>query len=185
VQHAEHVALLRDGVPPGGVWADLGSGDGAFTLALADLLGAEGSIHSVDRDADSLRSQERAMSKRFPTANVTYLKADFTESPELPLLDGLVMANSLHFHEAHAAVVRRVARFLRPGGRFILVEYDADRGNPWVPHPLSYATWEKVAASAGLRETRLLAKVPSRFLGAIYSALSFTPEPTKGTARKG
>jgi hypothetical protein len=36
---------LRDGVPePGGVWADLGSGEGAFTLALADLLGPGGRI---------------------------------------------------------------------------------------------------------------------------------------------
>jgi ubiquinone/menaquinone biosynthesis C-methylase UbiE len=49
MNHADHVALLRAGVPgPGGVWADLGSGAGAFTLALADLIGPTGQIYSVD-----------------------------------------------------------------------------------------------------------------------------------------
>jgi hypothetical protein len=55
------------------------------------------------------------------------------------------------------------------------VEYDADRGNPWVPHPFSAAGWERLAAAAGLIGTRRLARVPSRFLGAIYSAVSYRP----------
>ena len=42
MNHEDHVRLLRKGiVEPGGVWADFGSGAGAFTLALADLLGTE------------------------------------------------------------------------------------------------------------------------------------------------
>ena len=49
--HADHVDLLRPGVPrPSGTWADLGSGSGAFTLALAGLLGTQGMISSVDTD---------------------------------------------------------------------------------------------------------------------------------------
>ena len=40
MNHDDHVALLRGGIDqPGGVWADVGSGTGAFTLALADLIG--------------------------------------------------------------------------------------------------------------------------------------------------
>ncbi len=50
--HEDHVNLLRKGIlEPGGVWADLGSGAGAFTLALADLIGSTGEIYSVDKDA--------------------------------------------------------------------------------------------------------------------------------------
>jgi hypothetical protein len=82
------------------------------------------------------------------------------------------MANSLHFERDKLVVVRLVRGYLRPGGRLVLVEYDTDRGNPWVPYPLSFRSWEALAAEAGLRETRRLAAVPSRFLGAIYSALS-------------
>ncbi len=172
MRHADHVALLRDGVPPGGTWADLGSGEGAFTLALAELLGPGSGIHSVDTDGGALRTQQRAMSERFPDVTIEVHRADFTRPLELPPLDGIVMANSLHFHRDHAAVVRHVTGWLKPGGRFVLVEYDADRGNTWVPHTLSYATWKRIAEGTGLAETRLLHKVPSRFLGAIYAAVS-------------
>jgi ubiquinone/menaquinone biosynthesis C-methylase UbiE len=173
VNHTDHVRLLRDGIPgPGGVWADLGSGGGAFTLALADLLGPTARIYSVDRDRRALREQEAAMRASFPAVTVTYLEADFTRPLELPPLDGVVMANSLHFQRDKDSVLQRVHGYLRPGGRLLLVEYNADHGNPWVPYPLSYPTWEKLARRNGFRETRLLTAQPSRFLREIYSAAS-------------
>lgn len=173
MNHADHVNLLRGGVPaPGGVWADLGSGAGAFTLALADLLGPGAAIYSVDQRAGALREQERAMRARFPQTTVHYLTADFTRRLDLPPLDGAVMANALHFVRDKDPVVRLVRGYLKPGGVFILVEYDTDRGNPWVPYPLSYTTWEALAKRNGFAETRLLATRPSRFLGAFFSAAS-------------
>jgi hypothetical protein len=54
----------------------------------------------------------------------------------------------------------------------LLVEYDADRGNAWVPHPMSFDTWRDLADANGFSGTRKLASVPSRFLGRIYSAVS-------------
>ena len=174
MDHEDHVALIRDGVAPG-VWADLGSGGGAFTLALAGLLGPGGRIVSIDRDGSALRRQREAMAARFPDAAVDYRQADFTRALELPAMDGIVMANSLHFVRRKEPMLAAVRGWLRPGGRLVLVEYDADRGNPWVPHPLSYQTWERVAAANGFVETRLVARRPSRYLGAIYSALSLNP----------
>jgi hypothetical protein len=82
------------------------------------------------------------------------------------------MANSLHFVRDKASVLTLVRSYLRPGGRLVLIEYNADHGNMWVPHPLSYPTWEKLSLSAGFASTRLLTTVPSRFLGEIFSALS-------------
>ena len=87
------------------------------------------------------------------------------------------MANALHFVAEKDAVLRLVRGYLRPGGRLLLVEYNTDRGNPWVPHPLSYPTWEALARRNGFAETRLVATRPSRFLGEIYSALSIAPSP--------
>jgi SAM-dependent methyltransferase len=83
-----------------------------------------------------------------------------------------VMANALHFFRDKQAVIRHVRSFLKPDGRFILVEYNVDRGNLWVPYPLSYPTWEKLASQCGFVHTRLLQKVPSSFLKEFYSALS-------------
>jgi ubiquinone/menaquinone biosynthesis C-methylase UbiE len=174
MDHRDHVGLLREGLLGGGrIWADLGSGEGAFTLALADLLGPTGSIYSVDRDGRALQMQVRALRDAFPTVSVTPLVADFTLPLELPPLDGMVMANSLHFERDKLAVLRLVGGYLRTAGRLVVVEYDSDHGNPWVPFPLSFRTWATVAAEAGFRDTQRLASVPSRFLGSIYSALSF------------
>jgi SAM-dependent methyltransferase len=177
VQHADHVALLRGGVPAaGGVWADFGSGRGAFTLALAELLGPGGAIYSIDRDAGALREQARLLAERFPAARLHPLAADFTHPTPLPLapLDGLVMANALHFvpDRQKPAVVRRLKSYLKPGGRWLLVEYNVDRGNLWVPHPLAYPTWEALARQCGFEQVRLLATRPSSFLKEFYAAES-------------
>jgi trans-aconitate methyltransferase len=173
VNHTDHVALIRAGVEGGGrLWADLGSGSGAFTLALADVLGPGATIHSVDRDGGALRQQAAEMGRRFPDVTLVQQAADFTADLELPALDGLLMANSLHFVADKLELLPRLLAHLRSGARFVLVEYDTNIGNPWVPYPLSYTTWQCLTAEVGLRETRRLASVPSRFLGSIYSALS-------------
>jgi len=117
----------------------------------------------VDRDARALRS----LAGRFETR-----VADFTKGVDLHELDGVLMANSLHFVREKEPVLRAVRGILRPGGTLIIVEYGTDRGNAWVPHPFSYERWEAMAARAGFTGTRLLRTVPSRWLGSMYSAAS-------------
>jgi ubiquinone/menaquinone biosynthesis C-methylase UbiE len=181
MDHADHVRLIHDGVRgTGPAWADLGSGRGAFTLALADLLGPSGTIHSVDRDAGALRVQLEAMRERFPATRLVQRVADFREPLDLSGLDGIVMANALHFVRDPMPVLASVRSMLRPGGHLVLVEYDADRGNPWVPYPIASVRWPGLAEAAGFVATRELGRVPSRFLGAIYAALSVTPKPPMG-----
>lgn len=177
MDHADHVALLRKAVTSGGTWADIGAGAGAFTLALAELLGPGGRIVAVDRDRGALTVTAEAVTSRFPDVEVETLVADFTGPLPLPLLDGLVAANSLHFvpRDRQVDVIRSLASNLRDGGRFVVVEYEADQGNPWVPHPFACESWIRMAADAGLLDPRPLHRVPSRFLGAIYSAVARVP----------
>lgn len=178
MDHKDHVDLLSAGIPaPRGtepVWLDIGSGTGAFTLALAELLGPGAHIYSVDRDRSALAIQEREMNRRFPGVKLQTIVADFTDLPDLPQLDGIVAANSLHFvrRERLTTVISGLKQCLAPNGRFIVVEYNTDTGNQWVPYPFSYASWVRIAAQAGFAHTKLLAHRPSRFLGEIYSALS-------------
>ncbi|MGD2077745.1 MAG: methyltransferase domain-containing protein [Chloroflexota bacterium] len=173
MNHADHVRLLEKGVPAiGGRWADFGSGDGAFTLALADLLGPAGEIHSIDRDSRALARQKRRLAERFPETRLLTYVADFRQPLDLPSLDGLVVANALHFLAEKEPAVRSLSGYLRPDGRFIVVEYDTDSGNHWVPYPFSYRRWTELAASSGLGHTELLARAPSSFLGAFYAAVS-------------
>jgi len=174
MDHTDHVNLLRGGIDePGGTWADLGAGAGAFTLALAQLIGPRGEILAVDRDAGALEANARAMRARFPEVRVRYQAADFTLPLGLPPLDGIVMANALHFQRNQEAVVRSLRGYLRPGGRLLIVEYNIERGNYAVPHPVPFRRWERLAADAGFEHTKLLARRPSRFLHEIYSAVSW------------
>jgi ubiquinone/menaquinone biosynthesis C-methylase UbiE len=176
MNHRDHVNLLRKGVPAlGGVWADLGAGTGAFTLALAELVGPGATIYAVDKDRGALRQLAGAMGVQFPGVTLHTVPADFTRPLDLPPLDGVVMANSLHFERHKEHVLRLVRGYLKPGGRLLLVEYNTDKENMWVPHPLSYGTWEKLAARSGFGRTELLATQPSRFLGEFFAAASYPP----------
>lgn len=174
MNHSDHVALIRDGVLDGGeVWADFGSGSGAFTLALAELLGTGGHIYPVDRNAGGLRDQANTMRRQFPNVPLHQIHGDFTQPLSLPPLDGVVAANALHFVPDKAAVLGLIHGALRPGGRLVVVEYNTDRGNQWVPHPFSFETFVTLAEQAGFAGTRRLAQRPSRFLGEIYSGVTF------------
>jgi ubiquinone/menaquinone biosynthesis C-methylase UbiE len=176
MDHADLVALLRAGVPGnGGGWVDLGAGDGAFTLALADLVGPNAQIIAVDRDAGSLRRLASTIRTNPPPAPIETMVIDFTRPLNFSGLNGVVMANSLHFVHDKAPVLASVRDMLRPGGTLIVVEYETDRGNPWVPHPFSFESWKRMAAAAGFENTRLLHRHPSRHFGSMYSAASIKP----------
>jgi ubiquinone/menaquinone biosynthesis C-methylase UbiE len=176
MNHRDHVNLLRPAnLLPGGLWADFGAGTGAFTLALRKLVGPEAEIYALDRDRSRLGKLERAHRSRFgshPQAErqLHLVHADFTQALDLPPFDGILMANSLHFYKDKERLLRHIRSFLKPEGLFLLVEYNADAGNPWVPHPLSFETFRSLALRAGYSRPQLLATIPSSFLRQFYSA---------------
>jgi len=173
MDHTDHVNLLRPAnLKQGGVYADFGAGSGAFTLALREVVDSDSTIYAVDKDRSALRELENAHRARFTTTrNLILLPNDFSNPLDLPLLDGIVMANSLHFFKDKEKILRHVIKFLKPDGILILVEYNVDKGNMWVPYPLTFETWRTLAPRVGFSEPRLLAKAPSRFLKEFYSAL--------------
>jgi SAM-dependent methyltransferase len=109
------------------------------------------------------------MRSRFPETQVHYVCAEFARPMDLPALDGIVMANSLHFHRKKAPIIEALRRLLKPGGRLLVVEYNTDRGNAWVPYPITFEDWGTLAARCGFAATRNIGARSSRFLGEIYA----------------
>ena len=165
--------------PQGGTWADLGAGRGTFTLALARLLGADGRVIAVERDTGSVRALERLRDAREDgAAAITVVHADFTAQLDLPPLDGVLLANALHFFGADAQVslLRTVAALAKPGGRVAIVEYDDRPASRWVPYPVSFERLTTLAEAAGLSAPARVGVLPSSYGGSLYSAYMMTGE---------
>jgi SAM-dependent methyltransferase len=150
-------------------WADLGCGDGTFTLALADLLAAGSAIHAMDRDGSALR--------RIPSAHkgvrITTHRGDFTKRMwPFADLDGVLMANSLHYVDDQAAFIRACEPRMTSQRRFLIVEYDTDEASRWLPYPVSQIKLTALFAAAGYSSIRLLRSRPSVYRRAsLYAAL--------------
>lgn len=166
------ISLLRHerlSAPPSARWADLGCGRGLFTTALAELLPEGSTVYAVDKD-------RAALSRIVPpqrSIQLETLTADFvTDELSLPPLDGVLMANALHFVREQDAFLARAQRWLREDGCFLLVEYDLEKANPWVPYPVPFASLPHWFAPLGYRSIEKLAERPSLYQRApLYSAL--------------
>ncbi|MEP7189667.1 MAG: class I SAM-dependent methyltransferase [Roseiflexaceae bacterium] len=174
MQQSEMVALIRGGVPgPGGTWADLGAGTGNFSWALAELIGAQGTIYAIDRDAKAIRALHQRIAQAAPGTTIIPQQADLTRPLDLPTLDGVLMANALHFIRDQDAALALVAGYLRPGGRLLLVEYDLRSRLPWVPFPVSLAHLAQLAAAAGFEPPTEIGRRASPSSGtAMFAALA-------------
>ena len=150
------------------VWADLGCGDGTFTVALASLLPAGSTVHALDNDT---RALARIPARHSDVAIVAHA-GDFTIFPwPFESLDGVLMANSLHYVRGQAAFLGSVDGALRRR-RILLVEYDIERGNTWVPHPISHASALELFRSVGYGRATTLGRKRSEYRrGEIYGLL--------------
>lgn len=151
-------------------WADLGCGEGLFTEALARLLPRQSVVHAVDTYAAAMFKVPKV-----PDRYLSRVVADFTQFPWMfaPGLDGLLMANSLHYVRDKRAFLEQATPYLAPAGRFLLVEYDTRAANPWVPYPLPFADLAPLFASVDFPTVRRLGEQPSRFRnGNLYTAVA-------------
>lgn len=173
---AERRTLLAAAAPrPGEGWGDIGCGDGAFTLPLIEAIGADGTLVAVDRDAraiDALRSALDALPPPLPSLQLRV--ADVRSPGVLPPLDGILLANVLHYLPDAAATLGTLARALRPGGRVLMIEYDRADATPWVPHPIPVARLPALSKEAGLLSFHVNARVRSDFGRMLYAAVART-----------
>lgn len=168
MQQSEAIALIEKGItnefPQH--WADLGCGSGTFTFALASLLPSESYITAIDKTQQHFPAFSNAV-------KIDFRKADFVnESIGVNSMDGILLANSLHFVANKVQLINQLEKAFKNGPRFLVVEYDTTKANPWVPYPISFHGLDDEFARLGYQILKL-AETSSKFGGIIYSALAF------------
>lgn len=128
------------------VWADLGCGSGTFTLALASILESGSSIYAVDSNISILSS----IPATYNNTSIKKFTIDFIVD-DLPFnnLDGALMANSLHYVKEKEAFLMKLKSYLNPDACFLIIEYDSDTSNRWVPYPLDFQSLKKLFTKLG------------------------------------
>lgn len=129
-------------------------------------------IVAVDRDRAALAALRRAMDDAYPGTTLHLVVGDIRQPPVFPPLDGIVAANSLHDvdRRAQSTVLRRWSELVRPDGSIVIVEYDTEAANRWVPYPVSFDRLRQLCRAAGLPAPVKIGTHPSRWNDRFYAA---------------
>ena len=110
-------------VGPGERVLDVGCGTGAFEKRLVEA-GVAGDIVGIDLSPNMLR-QARAKLADVPT--VTFQQADVHALPfDDAGFDIVVSASTFHYFDDPDQALNEIARVLRPGGRFVVLDWCQD-----------------------------------------------------------
>ncbi|MEO7964866.1 MAG: methyltransferase domain-containing protein [Gemmatimonadaceae bacterium] len=165
--------LLAAGSPAvGETWCDMGCGDGAFAIPLLSSVGASGKLVAIDRDANAIAALRISLTALGNEERFDLRVADVQSPPQLPMLDGVLFANVLHFVADPAAALGNICSSLKSGARILVIEYDRADRNPWVPYPIPASTLGTIARNAGIAPFEVKARVRSDFGRMLYAAVS-------------
>lgn len=154
-------------------WADLGCGSGLFSHALATLLPEGSRILCLDQHDQSIPASQSGKVK------LKFMKADFTTYAFENKFDGFLLANSLHYVSNKAPLLTRLLRSLNNPETLIIIEYDRDAANQWVPYPVPFATLKKLLRDNGVADVRKLSERKSAFGPMMYACQAKTVQSSE------
>jgi ubiquinone/menaquinone biosynthesis C-methylase UbiE len=145
---------------------DLGCGNGFYTLEIARLVGPGGTVYACDIQLEMLRMlvESAATAGRSNIRPVLGTPVD----PRLPpaSVDLVLCVDVYHEFSHPEAMLEKIRRSLRPGGRLVLAEFRGE--DPAVPiKPLHKMTKRQIRAElepAGFRVVREFDRLPWQHL---------------------
>jgi ubiquinone/menaquinone biosynthesis C-methylase UbiE len=144
------------GIFDGSVVADLGAGGGWFTVRLARGVGPNGRVYAEDIQRQMIESINRRVEREGLKGRVTTTLGTASD-PGLPLgaLNAVLIVDAYHEMEQPVALLRNLARSLKPDGRIGIVGFTGEGGGPGPPmdERVDPQRVIKDAEEAGLRLT--------------------------------
>jgi len=150
-------------------WADLGCGSGLFTKALSTLLEQGSKIAAVDKDASALKKVNVVSGIILEKINVDFINDDL----HLRNLDGILMANALHFVKDKKTFIQSLRSYINGVASFLIVEYDTNQSNPWVPYPVDVKGLQKLFKETGYYSYEEINRHPSVYRRADIGGMWF------------
>ena len=120
---ATRMIFAEAGIRPGMRILDIGCGAGDVTFVAADLVGPDGSVVGVDRSPDALARARLRAGQRGLT-QVQFIEGDINDPAPGGPFDAIVERLALWLVPDPAALLRRQAKVLRPGGLVVPIEID-------------------------------------------------------------
>jgi ubiquinone/menaquinone biosynthesis C-methylase UbiE len=131
-------------IRPGMTVADLGAGEGYYTVRLAERVGADGRVLAQDISREALERLGRRV-ERERLENIS-IKLGEDDDPQLPpdSFDRIFMVHMYHEVTEPYAFLWRLWPALNAGGQIIVVESDRPIGRHGLPHRLLFCEFEAV-----------------------------------------
>jgi SAM-dependent methyltransferase len=157
---------------PSGIWVDAASGDGVFGQALLEI--ANPSIDIIGFDIDRSVVQHFISQLKARTLQCYALQADLRRQLPFVGVDGIILANGLHFYPRPQQVrlLEHCAQALRQTGQLVVVEYNTERSTNAVPYPISEKNINHLLSPAGFTGPKKISRVRSTYLGEMYAVLT-------------
>ncbi|AUX70025.1 SAM-dependent methyltransferase [Porphyrobacter sp. HT-58-2] len=124
--------------------ADIGAGEGYYTVRLADRVGADGRVLAQDISREALERLGRRVEKD-RLENIS-IKLGDVDDPQLPpdSFDRVFMVHMYHEVAEPYAFLWNLWPALNSGGQIIVVEADSPVGRHGLPHTLLFCEFEAV-----------------------------------------
>lgn len=140
---AQTVMDLAD-IRPGMTVADIGAGEGYYTIRLAERVGADGRVLAQDISREALERLGRRVEKeRLENISIKLGEAD---DPQLPAdsFDRIFLVHMYHEVTEPYAFLWRLWPALNTEGQIIVVESDSPVGRHGMPHTVLFCEFEAV-----------------------------------------
>jgi hypothetical protein len=135
-------------------------------MALAQSLASGSKIQAVDLDERALQE----FPDQYHGVAIHKVLGDLrSPSLRLPSVDGILMANFLHFIPDQHLFLRKL---LSVTDHFLIVEYERSIPSPWGPYPVGFERLRQLFSEIGVERVEKLVTRRSRFGGTMYSAFA-------------